>query len=393
MLASRAVVMEAPGRLAVREFSVSAPEPGAVVLKVSLSGICGTDKHTYRGESRQYVGTPHERDIVYPLICGHENVGVVAATGGEVLDAAGVPLRPGDRVVPGANVPCGRCFYCAGDYPYYFCQHLEDYGNSLNCTRPPHLFGGWAEYLYLLPRTPVFRVPDSLPDEVAVLTEVMAVTHGVETAMTLLGLQGASPSGSTVAVLGVGPLGLCHVIKARLLGAGTIIATDRLRGRLEMAGTFGADLILDVSATDGPERMAAVSAATRGLGADIVIDCSGFPETFTEALALVRTGGVVIEAGTFVDMGAVPVNPNSSICVRNVAVLGIGGEKATAYEPSMRMLCANMGRYPFEKVVTHRFGLDRAPEALATAHSGEAMQVVIVPAATGADGTDRSEQS
>src|SRR5712691_5515864 len=385
MVASRAAVMEGPGRLTVTEFGVSDPGRGAVVLKVSLSGICGTDKHTYRGESRQYVGTPHERDIAYPLICGHENVGVVAATGGEVLDAAGVPLRPGDRVVPGANVPCGRCFYCAGDYPYYFCQHLEDYGNSLNCTRPPHLFGGWAEYLYLLPRTPVFRVPDSLPDEVAVLTEVMAVTHGVETAMTLLGLQGASPSGSTVAVLGVGPLGLCHVIKARLLGAGTIIATDRLRGRLEMAGTFGADLILDVSATDGPERMAAVSAATRGLGADIVIDCSGFPETFTEALALVRTGGVVIEAGTFVDMGAVSVNPNSAICVRNVAVLGIGGEKATAYEPSMRMLSANLGRYPFGKVVTHRFGLDRAPEALATALSGEAMQVVIDPAAAGTD--------
>ena len=104
----------------------------------------------------------------------------------------------------------------------------------------------------------MFRVPEELPDEVAVLTEVMAVTHGVETAMTLLGLQGASPSGYTVAVLGMGPLGLCHVIKARLSGAGTIIATDRLRGRLEMAGTFGADLVLDVTATDGPERAAAV---------------------------------------------------------------------------------------------------------------------------------------
>jgi len=384
MVTSRAAVMEAPGRVAVREFPVSDPEPGAVVLKMSLSGICGTDKHTYRGESRQYVGTPHERELAYPLICGHENVGTVIAVGGDLRDSAGEPLRPGDRVVPGANVPCGRCYYCTGGYPYYFCQHLEDYGNSLNCAQPPYLLGGWAEYLYLLPRSRLFRVPEELPDEVAVLTEVMAVTHGVETAMTLLGLQGASPSGYTVAVLGVGPLGLCHVIKARLSGASTIIATDRLRGRLEMAGTFGADLLLDVTATDGPERAAAVAAATRGLGADIVIDCSGFPETFTEALALVRTGGVVIEAGTFVDMGPVPVNPNSAICTRSVTVLGIGGEKASSYEPSMRMLAANQGRYPFGEIVTHRFGLGEVAEALTVAQSGEAMQVVVDPAAPAA---------
>ena len=380
---SRAAVMEAPGRVAVREFAIPEPEPGAVVMKVLLSGICGTDKHTFRGESRQYAGTQHERDIEYPLICGHENVGVVAATGGEVRDAAGGLLRPGDRIVPGANVPCGCCVYCRGDYPYYFCQRLEDYGNSLNCSRPPHLFGGWSDYLYLLPGTPIFRVPDLLPDVVAVLTEVMAVTHGVETALALLGLQGGTLAGASVAVLGVGPLGLCHLIKARLLGAGTVIATDRLRGRLEQAGDFGADITLDVSATDVPERAAAVRDATGGLGADIVINCSGFPATFTESLGLVRTGGVVIEAGTFVDMGSVPVNPNSQICTRNVSVLGIGGERATAYEPSMRLMAANLGRYPLDQVVTHKFGLDRAPEAIAAAQSGEAMQVVIDPAASG----------
>jgi L-iditol 2-dehydrogenase len=390
MVTSRAAVMEAPGRIGVREFPVGDPGPGAVLLKMSLSGICGTDKHTYRGESRQYVGTPHEREIAYPLICGHENVGTIVAVGEGVRDSAGEPLHPGDRVVPGANVPCGRCYYCTGGYPYYFCQHLEDYGNSLNCAQPPYLLGGWAEYLYLLPRSRLFRVPEELPDEVAVLTEVMAVTHGVETAMTLLGLQGASPSGYTVAVLGVGPLGLCHVIKARLSGAGTIIATDRLAGRLATAGTFGADLVLDVTETDATERAAAVARATRGLGADIAIDCSGFPATFTEALSLVRTGGVVIEAGTFVDMGPVQVNPNSAICTRSVTVLGIGGEKASSYGPSMRMLAANLGRYPFGEIVTHRFGLGQLTQALAVAQSGEAMQVVVDPAIGQSTATDGS---
>ena len=201
MTTSHAAVMEAPGHIAVREFDVPDPEPGVVVLAMHLSGICGTDKHTFRGESKQYAGTAHERDIEYPLICGHENVGTVVATGGPAFDTNGVPLKEGDRVVPGANVPCGQCYYCLNSYPYYFCQHLEDYGNSLNCSRSPSLFGGWSQYMYLLPRTPIFRVPDGLPDEVAVITEVMAVTHGVDKAIAVLGLQGGARSGFSVAVL------------------------------------------------------------------------------------------------------------------------------------------------------------------------------------------------
>jgi len=82
-------------------------------MRVLLSGVCGTDKHTYRGETKQYAGTAHERDLGYPLICGHENVGIVEAVGaGGALARDGRPLSPGDRIVPGANVPCGRCHYC-----------------------------------------------------------------------------------------------------------------------------------------------------------------------------------------------------------------------------------------------------------------------------------------
>src|SRR4029079_2387784 len=95
-----------------------------------------------------------------------------------------------------------------------------------------HLFGGWRDYMYLLPGTPIFRVPDDLPDEVAVLTEVMAVTHGVDTAISLLSVEGASRTGFSVAVFGVGPLGLCHLAKARMVGAGFVVASDILPARL-----------------------------------------------------------------------------------------------------------------------------------------------------------------
>jgi L-iditol 2-dehydrogenase len=164
-----------------------------------------------------------------------------------------------------------------------------------------------------------------------------------------------------------------------MLGAGMVIATDVLAGRLQFADQFGVDLALDASATDTGQRRDAILDATHGRGVDMVLDCSGVPSTFTEALKVVRTGGVVVEAGAFVDMGPVQMNPNSDICTRNVAVLGIGGELATEYEPSMQLMAANLDRYPLTSITTHIFPMDRAHEAVMLAQSGEAMQVAVDP--------------
>jgi threonine dehydrogenase-like Zn-dependent dehydrogenase len=94
---------------------------------------------------------------------------------------------------------------------------------------------------------------------------------------------------------------------------------------------------------------------------------------------MVRMGGVVVEAGTFVDMGPVAVNPNADICTKNVTVIGIGGETATSYMPSMRLMAANLKRLPLEKFVSHRFGLGRAQEAVEVAQTGDAVKVVMAP--------------
>jgi threonine dehydrogenase-like Zn-dependent dehydrogenase len=374
MTAVRAAVMTAPGTIEVQRFPVPDPKPGAVVMRVRLSGICGTDKHTFRGETIQYAGTTHERRLAYPLICGHENVGVVEAVGGKVLAHDGTPLRPGDRIVPGANVPCGECWYCLNDEPYYLCEQLEDYGNSLNAARPPSLFGGWAELMYLLPGTPIFRVPDGLPDELAVLTEVMSVTHGVETARRIGGFE----FGESVVVYGVGPLGLCHLVKSRLLGCGKLIAIDLFRSRLELASLLGATLTLDASVLD-PEELVARVVEHTARGAEVVHDCSGVPETFVTALAMVRAGGVVVESGAFVDLGPVEINPNRDICTRNVAVVGIGGERATSYAPSLELLDRGRDRLPLDRIVTHRLALEDAGRALEIAQADGAMKVVLDP--------------
>jgi threonine dehydrogenase-like Zn-dependent dehydrogenase len=379
----RAAVMRAPRILEVAEFPYPELEDGCVLMRVTYSGVCGTDKHTYRGETKQYAGTPHERELEYPLICGHENVGVIEALGpgDPPVDANGTPLRVGDRVVPAPNLTCGRCRFCLSESaPYYLCTALEDYGNSLTCAEPPHLLGGWSELMYLLPGTRFFRVPDDLPSELAALTELLAVTNGLDRARAV---PGGFAFGDTVAVLGVGPLGLMHLAKAELMGAGRLIAVDVLAERLEHARAFGADLCLNSAATTVDERVGALRDHTGGLGADVVVDCSGVSVTFLESLELVRAGGTVIEAGAFVDMGPVEINPNRHICAKGVSVLGVGGETLEQYGPSLAMLARHQDRLPFARAITHEVGLEQVEDALALAQTGAAMKVVVAPNGAG----------
>ena len=152
-------------RFRCANFPLPEPEPGAVVMKVHYSGICGTDKHTFRGESKQYAGTPHERDLTYPLICGHENVGEVVATRWRrAATAKAARSRSATASCLARTSPAASAISAATAIPITCARTCEDYGNSLHCGPAPHLFGGWAEYMYLLPDTPIFRVPDDLPD-------------------------------------------------------------------------------------------------------------------------------------------------------------------------------------------------------------------------------------
>jgi threonine dehydrogenase-like Zn-dependent dehydrogenase len=372
-----AATLVAPFDLRIERYPYPAElEPGAVLLRMLASGICGTDKHTYRGETEQYAGTDHARSTPFPIIQGHENVGVVVEFGaGGATAFDGTPLAVGDRVVPAPNRACGRCRYCTGGFPYYFCRDLENYGNSLSSARPPHLFGGWSEYLYVLPRTPIFKVPHDLPTEVAVLTELFAVTHSLDLAARMPRPGGFRP-GDTVVVVGVGPVGLVHVAKAALTGAGAVIGVDRYAARLDIAADLGAtDCIV---ATDDDETVARIRDLAPD-GADVVVDATGHPASFGPALALLRDGGTLLEVGAFVDLGPVPVNP-ADILGRNLTILGVAGEDARCYDSTLHLLAEHHETVPFSRAVTHTFPIDRADEAIQTAlAAGDAMKVVVVP--------------
>jgi threonine dehydrogenase-like Zn-dependent dehydrogenase len=374
-----AATLLAPGQLELRHYPYpDRLEPGAVLLQMLASGICGTDKHTFRGETQQYAGTDHASSTPFPIIQGHENIGIVTAIGdGGATAFDGTPLSVGDRVVPAPNRACGECEYCRADFPYYFCRQLENYGNSLTSAEAPHLFGGWAEYLYLRPRTPVFLVPESLPTGVAVLTELFAVTHSLDLAAAMPRPGGFRP-GDTVAIVGAGPIGIVHAAKARILGASTILAVDPFGPRLTLTEQLGATHTLTASAEDASVLEFARD-VTDGRGVDVVVDATGHPSSFGPSLDLLRDGGTLVEVGAFVDLGTVPVNP-ATILGRNLTIVGVAGEDARAYDRTLAMLAEYHETMPFDRAVTHTFPLAEAQQAMRTALAADtAMKVVITP--------------
>ena len=131
--------------------------------------------------------------------------------------------------------------------------------------------------MYLLPGTRLFRVPDELPSELAALTEVLAVTHGLDAARSMQALGGGFRLGDTVAVVGIGPLGLLHLAKAEMLGAGRLVAVDRWTSGSSLRAPSAPTLLPERAATAADERLGAVRDLTGGLGADVVVDCSGAP--------------------------------------------------------------------------------------------------------------------
>ena len=371
--------LTAPGSLQLTHYPYpDRLEPGAVLVEMLASGICGTDKHTFRGETEQYAGTEHASSTPFPIIQGHENVGRVVAIGeGGATAFDGTELIPGDRVVPAPNRACGQCRYCRQDFPYYFCRNLENYGNSLTSAEPPHLFGGFAEYLYLRPGTPVFKVPEALPTGVAVLTELFAVTHSLDLVRAAPRPGGFAP-GDTVVIMGAGPVGLVHAAKAALMGAERVIAVDPYRRRGDLTAELGATDVIEATAAD-PTLTGQVRELTEGRLADVVVDATGHPDSFVPSLDLLRDGGTLVEVGAFVDLGPVPVNP-AALLGRNLTIIGVAGEDARAYDRTLAMLNEHHERVPFHRAVTHQFPLTEAETAMQTAlGADDAMKVVITP--------------
>ena len=316
--------------------------PGWVVVKVECASLCGTDVHQYDGR----IDTP------FPRVPGHDFSGSVESVG-EGVDESWV----GRPVAVKPSLPCGDCPECHTDKP-------------IDCKKKK-LIGLWSDgcltekvavpVVNLIPR------PDDVQAWQASLLEPLAV--GLNTVDRLRIILG-----ETVLILGQGPIGLALTRLCALSGAGRLIVTDAREAPFVVSRAYGASDCIDVTQTDARQ---AVLDLTDGVGADIVIETSGFPASSAMVLDVVRKEGKVAHIGWANDLPPLPVIP---IMAKTLTVFGIGGNGGRGqYERSLELV--RSGRVDLDPVVTHRFSLDDVTEAFAVAasKSGGAIKVVVSP--------------
>jgi L-iditol 2-dehydrogenase len=322
--------------------------------------------------------------VTFPVIPGHENLGVLEELGAEAateMVTEGPPLKPGERVVISADIVCGHCYYCRNIYGYPWCLNHRSYGDVISCRDPPHLFGGWAEMMYILPGTFMFRVPKELSDQEAVLAEQMAVAYGAFGRA----FQGPNPKegyapADTVVIQGIGPLGMCNAFMARMLGAGRIIAIDKSEYRLELAKQLGVNETISVTEfSTEQERIRKILDLTEDLGADLVIECTGDPNILSEGLDMLRLGGTYLVEGAFVEEAGTRISASRQIVAKNARIIGAAGMPFQAYGRVLRMMANFKDSIPFAKAVTHQFSVEAAETGLKKSIEPDSMKVVITP--------------
>lgn len=335
----------AGGTFTVERFPAPELEPGSMLARVTMAGICGSDLHAWRGETRG-VGTA----------AGHEMVGRVEQLGpGVRTDSQGQPLKEGDRIVYAYFYPCRRCPVCLRGR-FSACPH-EVARRPLG--EPPYFTSAYADFYYLRPGHVVYKAPDELSDEM--LTPVNCAV-----AQVIFGLQEAGlRMGDAFVTQGAGGLGLYALAAAREMGAAPLIAIDGVPARLELARRFGADYTINLNELTTPaERIARVRDLTGGYGADVVADFVGHSRVVAEGVAMTRNGGAYLEVGNISPDDESGFRPNLLVAGRK-RIVGVMHYNPDAIGMALDFLLRTRGRYPFERIISHRFSLDEIDAAFA----------------------------
>jgi threonine dehydrogenase-like Zn-dependent dehydrogenase len=364
----RAAVYVGSGKpFEIRDYPVPAPRAGAALVQISLANVCGSDLHLWRGEL-----DPARRGRALPIHQGHEGTGRIAALGdGVTNDSNGEALHVGDRVVFAYFFPCGHCRNCLSAREWACPNRMSYRGTS--CDNWPHFKGTFGDYFYLHPNHTVFRVPDDLGDElvVGVNCAMAQVTCGLD----LAGLA----VGETVVIQGLGGLGLYAIAVARERGAGRIIAIDGLEERLEVASMFGADEFVDLRELSSPEsRVARVRELTDRWGADVVMELAGFPAITDEGVRMVAPGGRYVEIGN-ISPGLTYAADPSYWVTQNISIFGINHYSRRHLRDALDILRRTRQRYPYDKIVSHKFPLEQINEAMAAQATGRVTRSSLVP--------------
>ncbi|MGW4490003.1 zinc-dependent alcohol dehydrogenase family protein [Amycolatopsis sp. NPDC004368] len=341
----KALVYDGPGRRSWTDHpDPEIIDPTDAVVRIDAVTICGTDLHILKGDVPE---------VERGRVLGHEAVGTVLRTGGSVST-----VRPGDRVLVSCISACGRCEYCRrGTYG----QCLGGGGWILG-----HLVDGVQAELARIPfaDTSTYRLPPSVSDESALmLADILPTSYEVGVR------NGQTSPGDVVVIVGAGPIGLAAITTARLYSPSATVVVDKEPSRLGAAKDFGADLAV------GPEEaVEAVQEASRGRGADVVVEAVGVPETFELCTELVRPGGHVANIGVH---GKPATLHLEQLWIRDVTIT-TGLVDTWSTPMLLRILAA--GRLDTSRFVTHRFGLsemDEAYDVFAHPQDSEALKVAL----------------
>ena len=336
-----AAVKTGASKIEIQQFPMPEIADDSALMKMEVAGICGTDVKMYKEPLRDG-----------PVIMGHENIGYIAKAGREFTRRKG--FKEGDLVFVEHYVACFKCEWChRGEYRH--CENTDwrsnpdgrRYGYTTS-NNPPHLWGGFAEYVYLPWNAVVHKVPDGVTPELAGLVTPMA--NGIEWSL----FDGGVGYDSVVLIQGPGQQGLSQTVICKQAGAALIIVTGTSKdaARMEVAKLLGADYVIDVQQED---PLARIMEITGGKGVDVVLDCTAGAGTFPVMLgieAMKRKGGTMVVQG---EMGDFPNFPIGKMTIKFITLKSARGHSYRACEYALTQLASK--RFPLEKVTTHKFAL------------------------------------
>jgi threonine dehydrogenase-like Zn-dependent dehydrogenase len=343
-----AAVRTAPSTTELRELPMPELSDDAALLKVEVAGICGTDV-------KMYAKPPFDD----PVIMGHENVGTIAVAGEKFKQLHGV--TEGDRVFVEHYVGCYNCEWCRiGEY-----RHCEatDWRTNADARRYGYtssenfgtLWGGFSEYMYLPWNAVLHKVPHGVTAELAGL--VTPLSNGIEWALIAAGVGYAD----SVLIQGPGQQGLSQVVACKQAGASKILVsgTTRDKARLDLALDLGADDVIDIEQVSPYEQ---VMDHTGGRGVDFVLDCTsraGVGPVLLGIDVLKRREGTLLIQG---ELAAFPDFPIKLLTEKAITIKSARGHSYRACELALQQLAS--GRFPLERLSTHKFGLDQVDHAI-----------------------------
>ena len=324
------------------------PGRGQVLLRVKVTGICGSDLHSYLD------GRIGDTSLQGPLILGHEFAGVVEAVGPESHDGEFEPLRAGTRVAVDPAQPCGHCELCEHGHPN-LCAHLAFCGN--------YPYGGsLCEWMHM-PARSCFPVPRRMDGEAAALLEPLGVAiHAVDFAKLRVG--------HSAAIIGAGPIGLLILQIARLAGADPVFITDKVPWRLKLAEKWGG-ISIRYDKEDATRRL---MKETHGRGVDVAIEAAWADESVAQAAEMVRLGGRLVVVGI---SGHNRLELKASTARRKGLTIIMSRRMKHTYPRAIRL--AESGRVDLHGLVSHRFPLKKAAEAfqLNAAYQDNVVKVIV----------------